>query len=203
MNHDQIQQEISIMKKMVEKAKRDSAESGRLYLFIGTACIVYVVVVMILEGLRLFSWTLPAMIAMTVVCAIAGYFIVAREERKAQVMTWPKKINRAVIFICSMAMVLTGFVFPVTKLYAWSLSPVFAALLFGIMLFTSGAIYEFPVFYWSGLISWAGACVMAFTQNSTFPVRGVAILIILIAGFIVPAAVLNKKYKNRGHGHAS
>jgi len=197
MEYQRIQQELSIIKNMIEKTKKDAAESGSVFLFFGIAGIVYVLVVTIMEELHFFSWVLPAMISMTVLCGIAGYFVFAREDRKEKMTTWPKKINRTILFVCSMAMIITGFVFPLTKVYSWQLSPVFAALLFGIMLFTSGALYEFPFFYLSGLVSWTGACVMAYTLHSRFPVRGVTMIVILICGFIVPAVILNKKYKSR------
>ena len=203
MDHEHIQREISIIKNMIEKTKKDAAESGSIYLFIGVACILYVLAVTIMEVLHLFHWVLPAMISMTVLCGIAGYYFFAREGKKEKVMTWPKKINRTILFVCSMPMIVTGFVFPLTKVYPWPLSPVFAALFFGIMLFMSGALYEFPVFYWSGLVSWAGACVMAYTLNSRFPVRAVTMIIILISGFIIPALILGKNYRNRSHDNES
>jgi hypothetical protein len=199
MDHEHIQREISIIKNMIEKTKKDAAESGSLYLFIGVACIIYVLVVTILEELHFFPWVLPAMISMSVLFAIMAYRLVAREVRKEMVMTWPKKINRTILFVCSMTMILTGLVFPLTNVYPWPLSPVFAALLFGIMLFASGALYDLNFFYWSGLVSWAGAVIMAYTLSSTFPVRAIVMIVILICGFIVPAVILNKKYKNRSH----
>ena len=111
MNHEHIQKEISIIRNMIEKTKRDTAESGSIFLFIGIACILYILVVTILEKLRFFTWVLPVMISMTILMGIAGYFFVARQDKAKKAMTWPQKINRVILAACSIVMILTGIVF--------------------------------------------------------------------------------------------
>lgn len=195
MTQKHIQQDISIIQNMIEKTNQDMAESGTLFIFIGIACIVFVSVITTLELLGLFSWVLPVMLSMTVVAGLIGFLLVRRIEREVKVQTYAKKISRVIVVICSAAMLITGIVFPLTHVYAWPLSPLFAALLFGIILFTSGAVNELSVFYWGGAVAWAGALVMAYTLNVHFPVRAITMIIVLIAGFILPGICLNRKIK--------
>lgn len=203
MNQEQIQQEISIIKNMIEKTRKDTAESGSWFLFIGIACSLYVMIVTTLEELRFFKWVLPVMVTMTIIYGVIGFLLVRREDNKEKVNTYAKKINRAILIACVIPILLTGFIFPLTKVYAWQISPIFSALFLGIMLFASGITCEFRFFFWGGLVSWAGACVMAYTLNVHFPVRGIIMIIILITGFIIPGIILKTKYKTGSVHHES
>ena len=196
MNQEQIQQEISIIKNMIEKTKKDTAESGSIFLTIGIGCILLIIIANVLEMLRLFHWILPTMITLAIIFGVLVFLLMRTEEKKQKVETYPKKINRAILCFCSLPIILTGLIFPLTKVYAWEISPIFSALFFGVMLFASGVICEFRFFYSAGLVSWIGACVMAYTLDIHFPIRGITLIIILITGFIIPGIILNKKYKN-------
>mgnify|MGYP006291257683 CR=1 FL=1 len=195
MNQNNIQQEISIIKNMIEKTNRNTAESGALFIFIGIACIAYVGIITILELLGLFSWVLPAMLGMTVILAVVGGIVAGRIDRKVKVKTYANVINRTIITVCSFAILITSLLFPFTHVYAWVFAPMFAALIFGIMLFLSAVVNELNVFYWGGSVAWAGALIMAYTQNVQFPVRGIVMVVILITGFILPGVALNRKFK--------
>ena len=194
MNQNNIQQEISTIKKMIEKTSRRTAESGALFIFIGIACIAFVVIVTALELLGLYNWVIPAMLGLTVILAVTGGIITSRIDHK-NVRTFANVINRTVVSVCSFSIVITSLLFPLTHVYTWSLAPIFAALLFGVILFISGAINEMNIFYWGGAVAWAGTLVMAYTQNVQFPVRGIAMIVILVCGFILPGMALNRKYK--------
>jgi hypothetical protein len=198
MDQAQIQQEISIIKNMIEKTQKDTRESGLFFILIGTGALIYVLIVTVLELLHKFDIVLPAIITLTVILIVASLIIVRKLDKKERVTTLFQKINRIILVTCSLTMLLTGFVFPLTHVYSWQLSPIFAALFFGIMLIASGTILQLDLFYWSGGISFLGACVMAYTLDINFPVRAITMIIILISGFIVPGFILNSKAKNEG-----
>ena len=193
MDQNQITQEIALIKNMIERTRKEAADSGSIFIFIGIGCVIYVSVITILNMIHLEKWILTAMIGMTIIMGILGYLIIGRKENKQKVTSYPKMICYMVIFFCCMAMFLTGFIFPLTNVYAWDISPVFSAILFGIMLFSTGVIYELKFFYLCGFVSWTGACVMAYFGGI---VLGITMIIILITGFIIPGIILDRKYKN-------
>jgi hypothetical protein len=197
MNNDQIQQEISIIKNMIERTKKDTAASGSIFLFIGLVGITFIIVVLTMEKMRLYEWVLPAMISMTILSGIIGFFVVRKSEKEEKISTYAKKVNLVILTVCSLTMILTSVVFPATYVYPWQLSPIFVALLVGIMLITSGAIFDFHFFYWAGLVSFAGSIIMAYTLQSPYPIRGITLIFILITGFVIPGFLFNKKFKNR------
>jgi hypothetical protein len=122
--------------------------------------------------------------------------VVRKSEKDERINTYAKKVNLVVLAVCSLPMILLGLIFPATQVYSWQLSPIFAALLFGIMLFISGALFDFRFFYWAGFVAWAGSIIMAYSLQSPYPIRGITLIIILVSGFIIPGFILNKKFKN-------
>ena len=53
MNQAQVQQDISIIKEMIEKTRRETAESGFLFIIPGILCVLTVIIMSILERLNL------------------------------------------------------------------------------------------------------------------------------------------------------
>jgi len=194
MTQEQIQQDISIIKKMIEKTRREVADSGQAFIFIGLASIIYVVVIMLLERYHYSHLVLPAMIIMTVMMGILGYVLIGRSDKNEKVKSYPKTVAYTVLFACSVPILLITFLFPLTGVYSFSLVPVLAALFFGVMLFSIGAIYEMPFLFVSSIAVWVGACIMAYIKG---PMRGGIMIVIIILGFILPGIILNKKYKQR------
>jgi hypothetical protein len=68
------------------------------------------------------------------------------------------------------------------------------AIFFGIMQFSISVVYEIRYLLWAGLASWAGACVMAYSHGW---IGGIAMIVILIIGFVIPGFMLKKQYKIR------
>jgi hypothetical protein len=193
MNQEQIVKEISLIKNMIERTRREAADSGDIFIFIGTGCVIYIAVIMILNMLNLSQWILKAMIIMTIIMGILGYLIIGRKEKKEKVISYPKTLCYMIIVFCCFAMLLTGFLFPLTHVYPWDIAPIFSAILFGIMLFSTAVIYQLSFFYWSAIISWIGACLMAYLEGA---IDGIIMIVILLAGFIIPGIILNRRYKN-------
>jgi len=203
MKNEDIQQEISTIKNMIERAKMDTAASGTIFLFIGLVAIFFMFFVMVLERLQLHDWFLPSVIIMTVLSGFIGYFVMRKDKKNEKIQTYAKKINVSVLAVCSITMIMTGIIFPLTQVYSWHLSPVFSALLFGIMLFSSGVILDFKLLYLGAIVSWAGAILMAYVSTSHFPIHAITLIVILTTGFIIPGVILNRKYKSRSQTNES
>lgn len=199
MTQDQMQQEISIIKNVIEKTRAEAADSGLLFMFIGIGCIAYVLIIMFMQYIRS-DLVLPVMIGLSVIFGIIGFLIFNRKEKKEKVKSYPKNVAHTIVVTCCLPGILTGFVFPLTNVYPFHISPIFMAIFFGIMQFSISVVYEIRYLLWAGLASWAGACVMAYSHGW---IGGLTMIIILIIGFVIPGFMLNKQYKNRREEHGA
>ncbi|MCA9733395.1 hypothetical protein KC799_14755, partial [candidate division KSB1 bacterium] len=157
----------------------------------------------VLEKMLLFTWIQPVMVALTILLGFVGFLVVRQREKQEKITTYTQRILLVLVLSCSVPMILTGLIFPMTNVYIWQLAPVFTALFFGVLLISSGAIFEFRFFYLGGILSWLGAIIMAYTLNSQLPIRAIVMICILIVGFIIPGILFNSKYKNAGQSNGS
>lgn len=200
MNHDQIQQEISIIKNMIEKTKRQTAESGHLFIFMGIAAVVFVLVISMLELYHLHQWVLPAMISLTILNGILGFLVVGKAQRKEKVTTYPRTIVLSLWMICSVNLLMLTFLFPFLKVYQFHALPVLVSLMLGLGVFMTGIIYEMRFLQWFSSAWWIGACLMALIESKF---RFLIMIAAIIIGWIIPGLILNKQYKNRSKEHES
>lgn len=193
MNHNQIQQEISIIKSMIEKTRKETAESGHLFIFMGIASAIFVLVISMLELYRLNHWILPAMITLTIINGIIGYLVVTKASKQERVKTYPKTIVLSLWVICGMTLLMMTFLFPFLKVYPFSSLGTLVSLILGIAVFMTGIIYEMRFILWFSLAWWIGACLMALIEGKF---RFLIMIVTIIIGWIIPGIILNKKFKN-------
>jgi len=193
MNHDQIQQEISIIKSMIEKTRRETAESGHFLILIGIVSVIGTFAIGMFKIFNLNYMDLPVMILMLVINGLIGYFVVAREEQKEKVKTYTKSMLYQVWFGCGIAAIMILFLFPLTKVYSFQLVPVLVSMIMGIMIFSAGVIYELRYIQWCSIVWWGGACLMAYIESQY---KFLIMIGIIILGFILPGVIFNRQYKN-------
>ena len=194
MTQNQLQNEIAIIKSMIAKTKQEMAQSGSILIFIGIFGILYIAVITTLEILGIQKVLLPTMIGMTVLIAIGMIMVIHHQEKQEKIKSYIKSIYLVFIVACTIPLLIMTFLFPFTGIYAPNLVPVFAALLFGTILFSGGAVYEFSYLYWSGVFAWAGGCIIPYVHGYG---RGIIMILILLNGFVIPGMILTIKYKNR------
>jgi hypothetical protein len=194
MTPEQMQQEITTIKNMIDKTRRETAESGRLFIFLGIGAVLFVLIISLLEINQLFNWVLPTMIGLTILNGFIGYLVVGREVKREKVTAYPKTIVLSMMMICGFTVLLLTFLFPFLKVYAWHALPILVCLVFGIAVFMTGMIYELRFIQWFSLSWWAGAILMALYDGEF---RFLIMIGTIIFGWIVPGLILNQKYKNR------
>jgi len=200
MNHDEIQQEISIIKSMIEKTKKQTAESGHLFIFMGIVAVVFVLVISMLELYQLHQWVLPTMIALAILNGILGFLVVGKAEQPEKVTTYPRTVVLHLWVICSVNLLLLTFLFPFLKVYSFQALPVLVNLTVGIGVFMTGIIYEMRFLQWFSITWWVGACLMAVIQSQY---RFVIMIATIIIGWIIPGFILNKQYQKRSKENES
>jgi hypothetical protein len=194
MNPEQIQQEISMIKEMIEKTRKETAESGHFLIFMGIAAVFFVLIVSLLEIFHLHAMVLPTMIILTLINAVIGGIIVNRGEKQEKVKSYPRTLVLTIWFISSMALVLYTFVFPFLNVFTFAALPVLVSVTAGIAMFMTGVIYELAYIRWLSAAWWISAVLTALTQNKY---RFLIIIAAIIIGWILPGIILNRQYKNR------
>jgi len=191
MDPNQIQQEISIIKSMIEKTRRQTAESGHFLILIGILSAIGTFAIGIFELFNLNQFDLPTLVVLVVVNGFIGYLVVEKEQKKAK--SYAKTILYNVWFACSIPIIMVVFLFPLTKVYSFQLVPILVSLFTGIIIFSAGVIYELRYIRWCSIFWWGGACLMAYIESQY---QFLIMIAMIIFGFILPGIIFNRQYKN-------
>jgi hypothetical protein len=192
MDAQQAQQDISIIKQMIDQTRQKTAESGHLFISIGVVSAIMVIFIGLLEMYGLNTYVLPTIIILTLLNAGIGFYIASRKNANGNVHTYTKTIFWNTIMMCGFAAVLFVFVFPFLNIYPFSATPILTAVVLGIAVFLTGSLFEDKFIQWSGLFWWIGACLIALAEG---PIDIFIMVTIIILGWIVPGIRLNKNYK--------
>jgi len=202
MDQNQVQQEIAVIKDMIEKTRNDTAESGGIYLFIGICIISALLIVEALNGLRLNQWGWPVIIATPVVAFLLSFAVFSKRKSRERVGTYAGRINSIVLVTCSLSLLLVGLLFPLTKVYSLETGAIFVAVMFGVMIFISGAIHGFTLFYVGAAVAWVGAIVMAYA-GGIGAVFTTTLIVIALTSFVIPGIVLDTRAKKSRAAHVA
>jgi hypothetical protein len=198
MKQNQIQQEITIIKDMIEKTRRETAESGLLFIIPGILCILTIFLMALLEMYQLNHLFLPALLTAMAVIVITSAVIGIKEGKKERIETYAKSIFAHVWIACGICCLITGLIFPISKIYPWHFVSIIPLLFIGIAFYITGVIYKIRIIQWSALLWWFGASLLAFVEGSYRPF---ILIIIFLFGYILPGIILNKQYKSRSITH--
>lgn len=193
MDINQLQQDISIIKEMIEKTRRQTANSGHLFIFIGVFSALATVGIGLLEIFSLQDFFIPLLILMAVVNGITGYFIISNEEKKEKVKDYTRIFFWNVWMVCGLSALLIVFVFPFLNVYSFGAVPIITSVLMGIALFLTGVLFEMNVIKLSSLIWWVGAILLALYEG---PYGFLIIVVVIVVGWLMPGLYLNRQYKN-------
>ena len=186
---------------MIEKTRRETAESGHLFIFIGVFSFIATFVIGMLEEYQLYHLVLPILIITLLISGIIGYFTVSKEGKIEKVKTYSKTIYLNMWYACGIPGILIMFLFPLTNVYPYYLVPIFASLIMGIAIFLTGVVFEIRSIKCCGLIWWAGACFLAYAEKG-MP-RVIIMMGLILIGWIMPGFILNNIYKNRSKENGS
>jgi len=194
MTQNQINQEISIIKEMIDKTRQETAESGHMFIFMGIAAALFVLIISLLEIYRIDHLVIPAMIILTVINGFIGYLVVGKPVQKEKVQAYPKTVVLSLWVVCSVTLLMIAFLFPFLKVYPFSAVATLASLILGVTIFMTGVIYEMRFVIWYSLAWWVSAILMAIIDS---PYRFLIMISAILIGWILPGFIMNKKYKNR------
>ena len=200
MNQGQVQQDISIIKEMIEKTRCETAESGYLFIIPGILCILTVIIMSLLNKSNLNHLSLPIFFSLLLLIVASSVFIGVKEGKKERVQTYTKRLFAHIWIACGLVCFITGFVLPFMNVYSWFFLSVIPFFVLGIGIYMTGVIYEIKSIQWCGLVWWIGAFLLAFVKS---PWRIFIIITTFTLGYILPGLILSKQYKNRSRANES
>lgn len=192
MSVGQVQEQVSIIRSMIERSRRETAESGLCFVWMGVISLAAVLAIDRLEAYDHTRLVLPALLATLVGNGVVGYLVVSRAQQRAGARSYSSSICYGVWFACAVPAVIAVFVLPLLRVYPWSAVPVVAPLMLGIGVFASGMILEFPPLSWSSLAWWGGAVAMVFAHGTP---RALIMAGVILLGWILPGLLLNREYQ--------
>ena len=200
MHEQQALEDIRLIRDMLERTRRATAESGALFIFWGIWLVLGLAGHYALYFLHRFSWIWAnwAFFGLTGWVISAVYSI--RRGRKAQMRTYAQSATAFVSIACSIAFVLAAFVFPLLGIYSYEAIPVIIALISGIMQFIQGGLFRWPLLWAAGILWWVGAAAMAFVPASG---RGLVLIPLMIFGYLVPGLIFRARFRRDGGDRAA
>ncbi len=196
MNDSQFQEELSTIRRMIERTRRETFQSGYLFIIPGVIWLVAVIVMGTLEMtgwaaiVHAWGWTVFAVIAL--VSVTIG--LVEGNKVKDQPQTYTRLLFSQLWGACAVVIVLIAFAVPHMNSY----TPVAELLVVGLGFYVTGVIYELPMVQFSGVVLWIGMCALGFIEGN---VRLPIWIATIFFGFILPGIMLNVQYRKLGVGH--
>lgn len=191
MQPAEVQNEIAIIKAMIAKTRRETAESGLIYITLGILWVLVTVAVGVFELTALYQAIWPTTIAGAVLTVMVAVLIAYRESHKERVKSYSRVLFAQLWIACAIPAILVAFLFPLTGIYSPHLIPPLVTAVLGIAFYMTGVIYESRLIQICAFSWWIGAVVMAYT---TGPVKFAMMTLIMLVGYILPGIILHREY---------
>jgi hypothetical protein len=184
---------------MIERTRKTTAGSWVLLIIWGAVAILGVAGMYVLVAVKKFTWIWPNWIFFVAAGIVFTLFYASKLERRG-IKTYTQNAAAYLARACGLAFILTGFVFPLLKLYSWGLIPVLISLIAGILIFSLGGLLDWNLLKWCGFLFWLGALGMVFVHENY---RALLFIPLIIIGYIMPALVLRSRYQKQSEAHDS
>jgi Flp pilus assembly protein TadB len=194
MDQNKIQQDIAIIKDMIAKTRKETAQSGLIFVIPGILLIIFVIAIYFLEKMNLQHLFLPILITTVIIIGIVSFIIALKFDAKERVKTYPRMIFGQLWIACGASCIITGLIFPLLKVYSWNIIVPACWPIIAIGFYLTGIVFEIPLVRWCSLFWWLGAFLMVLTPNSY---HLTIVISTLVLGYILPGFILNRKYNSR------
>jgi hypothetical protein len=192
MNDIQVKDEIRMIREMLEKTRRATADSGAFLLVWGFLIILAVVGNYALALAKLYSWIWLNWTAFPVGGVIYSIVYWSRREKASGTKTYASTAAGYLGLSCGITFMFVGLIIPAFKLYSWGAIAPLISVIWATLVFTLGGIFEWNLLKWAGLISWLVAFGMIFIREEY---RALAFVPLILIGYIIPGFILRSEYK--------
>ncbi len=198
MNQATAQQQLDVIRAMVDRSRRETAESGHFFIWIGVLSTLGVFVIRMLEVTGRGAAIIPTLAALTVGNGILAYVAIVRGRRNAGARSYASRVCYSVWLACGIAAILAALLLPLLGAVPWNLVPVLVALIIGVGVFSTGVILESGSLLWGSLAWWASAIAMAMIRGGD---RAYIMAAAIVLGWILPGVALNRTYRRQRDDH--
>lgn len=195
MEARQAQEDIRLIKEMIEKTKKTAAESGKYFILWTIVPILAILGMYILTLLKNYQWIWLNWVVFIAIGIIITAILEIRRESKDNVKTYIQIAVFSVWNACGFAFILLGFIFPWLGLYSYQTIPVMMSMIAGIGVYATGGITEWNLLKWCGVLWWFGALLMVMVD---YQYRTLLIIPLLVFGYLLPGIILNRNYRQKG-----
>jgi len=192
MTEQDARQDIQIIKAMLEKTKRATAESGTLFIVWGVLTTLALIGNYVLAHFEKYEWEWLNWTAMAVIGWIFSVAYGIRKARRDPARTYIQVAARHLYFSCGAAFILVGLVLPRIGIYSYEAISPLISVVSGVLFFVTGGLFEWPFLRWAGAAWWAGAIGMSFLPGND---RTLVFAVLFVAFYLIPSFVLRSKFK--------
>ena len=195
MKTEEAQEEIRLIKEMVEKTRRSTSGSGFYLILWGILVIIAVAVMYLLVYLKQYNLIWIDWFLLMGLGVIITNIISHKAEKEMNYKTYAEENMKHLWFSCGVAFILTGFVFPIAGVYSTDVISILIATIAGVAVFVTGGIYEWNFLKWSGAVWWLSAVMMVFIHPHY---RALLFIPATFFGYLLPGIIINRMCKKGG-----
>jgi hypothetical protein len=194
MNEKEAQENLVVIRKMIDETKQAVVTSGSMYIFWGVISLLAVVVTYVLVFSQLYQYIfINWLVLMSLGFAYSVYHGVTR-ERKAKVTSFSDRAVGYTWFGCGITLMILGFVAPVAGVYPDQMIPAVVAVVVGSACFITGQLCQWKLLTWASLLWWAGGIAMMFLKTES---RFMIFPFLIIVGYLIPGFILRANYRKQ------
>ena len=202
MNDSEVQSDLSYIKSVMEKSRPNIVINGWHFIMWGILVFfgimnTYLAILSGAPGNEIYiAWI--CIVVFGWICS----FVIRVYEKKKGITKTVKALNETlihkVIYSCNAAMIIFGFIAPLTRVYSpFAICPSIAVIL-GMMYFMIGSIMENKMIRNLGIGWWIGSVgLFAMMSDKNIAVHSLLVYGMLIIFLqVIPGFILNKKFQN-------
>jgi|WetSurMetagenome_2_1015567.scaffolds.fasta_scaffold141369_3 hypothetical protein len=200
MTEEQAREDIRIIKSMLEKTKKASAESVGIF-------IVWGVLMTIAMAMNYIMSLSHAYRGQWIVWAVAGgigwvasFISGFRYSRRPRLSSYVQTAARHLYIASGVGFAIVCFAFPMLKIYSYEEIPMLFSVVAGILFFTMGGVFESPSLTWLGLFWWVGGTCTVFIKGDA---RQLAFAVLFLIGYDIPAIALWLRHRREAASSAA
>ncbi len=193
MDEQQARDDIKLIRDMLDRTRRSTADSGDLFIFWGVWIILALVgnYGLVFAGLHHWIWVNWAFFTFT--GWAATIFHQVRRGRRERILTFVQESVAYLSFACGIAFALAAFALPAVGVYSYGVIPIIISLVSGVYLIGLGGLLRARLMLAAGVAWWLGSVGLAFVPENW---RGLGIVPLLIVGYLVPGLAFRAKFRS-------
>jgi hypothetical protein len=193
MDEQQARDDIKLIRDMLERTRRSTADSGTYFIGWGVWIILALVGNYALVYAHLFKWIWVNWAFFGFSGWVATVWYSIRRGRRERVRTFAQEAVAYFSFACGIGFALASFALPVLGVYEYGVIPIVVSLVSGVFLFGLGGIFRAKFLLAAGAAWWAGCIGLAFVPADW---RGLSMVPLLIVGYLVPGLVFRARFRS-------